>query len=63
MHVMFYPGHSSLQNNVLHRLSGCVKHGRHHHQHIRPAWWKVGGEMQQNANTIFIISCHWAHFT
>lgn len=62
MHCDYYLGYGRLQNNASDRLRGCVEHGRHYHQYIRPARWTLGGKMQQYTDTIFVICCYRTHF-
>lgn len=57
-HSRIYLGHSSLQNNVPDGQRGCIKHRRHHYQHIRPACWTLSGKMQQNTDPVFVICRH-----
>lgn len=60
---MFHLWHSRLQHDIFDEQRRRAEHRRHHHQHIRPARHTVGGHVQQEADSIFVVRCHGTHFT
>lgn len=53
-----YLGHCGLQHDAFYGQRSRIQHGHHHHQHIGPSWWTFLCEVEEDAEAIFIISCH-----
>lgn len=53
-----YLGHCGLKHDAFYRQRSRIQHGHNHHQHIGPSWWTFLGEVEEDAEAVFIIGCH-----
>lgn len=53
-----YLGHCGLQHDAFYGQRSCIQHGHNHHQHIGPSWWTFLGEVEEDAEAVFIIGCY-----